>query len=105
MNRPHVACDAEKLQQALRQIIDPEVGLNIVDLGLVYRLETSSEGVQLDMTMTSPACPMSGGILAEVEEVLAANLPADACIEVQLVWNPPWSPDLMSDTAREHFGW
>ncbi|HSD37198.1 MAG TPA: metal-sulfur cluster assembly factor [Rhodocyclaceae bacterium] len=97
--------DTAILQEALRQIIDPEVGLNIVDLGLIYRLEADAESVQLDMTMTSPACPMSEGILAEVEAVLSAALPENARIDVQLVWEPPWSPELMSDEAREHFGW
>jgi len=100
-----MSADTGKLQEALRQIIDPEVGMNIVDLGLIYRLAKTATGVQVDMTMTSPACPMSEGIVEEVEAVLESCLPPDATVEVQLVWEPPWSPWLMSEEAREHFGW
>lgn len=97
--------DSETLRSALRRVMDPEVGMNIIDLGLVYRIEQRPEGVQVDMTMTSPACPMSESILAEVEAVLEACLPPMAIVEVQLVWEPEWSPALMSDEARAHFGW
>ena len=85
--------------------MDPEIGLNIVDLGLIYSIEETPQGVQVEITMTSPACPMSEGILEEVEAVLEACLPPSATVAVHLVWEPPWSPALMSEEAREHFGW
>ena len=97
--------DTKTFEDALRQVMDPEVGMNIVDLGLVYRLERTATGVQVDMTMTSPACPMSEGILAEVEAVLEACLPGEASVEVKLVWEPAWSAELMSEAARSSFGW
>ncbi|WP_018605574.1 metal-sulfur cluster assembly factor [Uliginosibacterium gangwonense] len=97
--------DTHTLQEVLRQVIDPEVGMNIVDLGLVYRLEHKADGVELDLTMTSPACPMGESIAEDAEAVLKAALPIDCPVRVQLVWNPPWSPALMSEQARQHFGW
>jgi len=97
--------DTHTLQEALRQVIDPEVGMNIVDLGLVYRLEHTSNGVELDLTMTSPACPLGESIAEEAEAALAAQLASECAVRVQLVWNPPWSPARMSEHARKHFGW
>lgn len=97
--------DIDKLRNALRQVADPEVGINIVDLGLVYRLERTDRGVSLDLTMTSPACPMGESIAAEAEFVLQQCLPPDAIVEINLVWEPPWSPLLMSDLARSTLGW
>ncbi|MEO8103845.1 MAG: metal-sulfur cluster assembly factor [Betaproteobacteria bacterium] len=97
--------DLDKLRDALRQVIDPEVGINIVDLGLVYGLERTEAGVKLALTMTSPACPMGETIAAEAEFVLQEMLPSDSVIDVALVWEPPWSPLLMSDAARSALGW
>ncbi len=81
--------------------------MNIVDLGLVYGIETASDGssVVVEMTMTSPACPMGEMIVEEVEAVLRELLPASVVLDVRLVWSPSWSPALMSDDARKHFGW
>ena len=95
----------DTLLDALRQVIDPEVGMNIVDLGLVYRLELIDASIQLDLTMTSPACPMGEGIANEAEAALQACVPAAWPVEVKLVWEPPWTPERMSETARRRFGW
>lgn len=103
---PHDTSHSEApLREALRQVIDPEVGINIVDLGLVYRLELTASGVELDLTMTSPACPMGEMIIAEAEAALASCLPPSQNVAIQLVWEPPWSPACMSEEARKHFGW
>lgn len=93
------------LMDALRQVIDPELGMNIVDLGLVYRLDTTGDGVQLDITMTSPACPMAEQIMGDAEDALAACLPPSMPVLVNLVWEPTWSPALMTERARKAFGW
>lgn len=93
------------IRDALRRVIDPEAGMNIVDLGLIYRVEETVDAVIVEMTMTSPACPMGGVISAEVEAVLRATLPGKLRFDVRLVWSPPWSPALMSEEARQHFGW
>jgi metal-sulfur cluster biosynthetic enzyme len=95
----------EQVRAALRGVIDPEVGLNIVDLGLIYRVEISENRLQIDLTMTTPACPMGGLILDNARQALTALLPASADIELNLVWDPPWTPDRMTEHAREFFGW
>ena len=97
--------ETEELRAALRKVVDPEVGINIVDLGLVYAIAQDRHGVTVDLTMTSPACPMGESIVAEAEYELAAVLPTSLSVAVNLVWDPPWSPALMSDRARETLGW
>ena|ERR1039457_499336 len=97
--------DVEVIRDILRCVYDPEVGMNIVDLGLVYLIETTPERVRVEMTMTSPACPMGAMIVDEVHAALEAELP-DACQpDVRLVWDPPWNPSMMSEGSRHHFGW
>jgi len=97
--------DVATLRNALREVIDPEAGMNIVDLGLVYRIEVTADAVIVEMTMTSPACPMGEMITAEVAAVLQDLLPDTLRPDVRLVWSPAWDPKLMSEEAREHFGW
>ena len=97
--------DESALRDALRQVQDPEAGMNIVDLGLVYGIEVADAAVRVDLTMTSAACPMADLIVDEVAAALASVVPPDTEVDVALVWDPPWTPDRMSDLAREHFGW
>ena len=95
----------ESVRNVLRNVIDPEVGLNIVDLGLIYGVVISDDKLHIDLTMTTPACPMSEMILDNARQVLAALMPAGAAIELNLVWDPPWNASKMSEYAREYFGW
>lgn len=95
----------DTLCQALCAVIDPEAGMNIVDLGLIYDVAVADAAVQVRMTMTSPACPMGEMIVDEVRATLAAVVPAGWGIDVALVWEPPWAPAMMSETARRHFEW
>lgn len=97
--------DADILRNALTGVIDPEVGMNIVDLGLVYDIRIAPERIEVDITMTTPACPMSSMIADQVREVISAGVTAGTEIIVNLVWDPPWEASMMSDHAREHFGW
>ena len=97
--------DADALRDALRVVDDPEAGMNIVDLGLVYAIEVGAEGVQVDLTMTSAACPMAEMIVDQVQAAIEAVVPAQTPVEVRLVWDPPWTPDKMTGIAKEHFGW
>jgi metal-sulfur cluster biosynthetic enzyme len=100
------AIDEDQVREALRQVIDPEAGMNIVELGLVYGIETcASDGVRVQMTMTSAACPMAEMIVDDAHAALRSALPPGTPIEVELVWDPPWTPERMSDFARDHFGW
>lgn len=92
------------VRAALRHVIDPEVGMNIVDLGLVYGIDITPESVHVRMTMTTPACPMGSMIVDEARQAIGAIAPA-AKIDVQLVWEPPWDSAMMSEQAKKHFGW
>lgn len=95
----------EKVYDALRTVIDPEAGTNVVDLGLVYGVEIEGSGVHVRMTMTSAACPMGESIVADAEDAIAAAIPDANPVTVELVWDPPWHPGLMSDVAKQFFGW
>jgi metal-sulfur cluster biosynthetic enzyme len=97
--------DDEAVREVLRQVDDPEAGMNIVDLGLVYGVEVTADAVRVDMTMTTAACPMVDMITEQVREVIAAAVPPGTDIDIKLVWDPPWTPDKMSGIAKEHFGW
>jgi metal-sulfur cluster biosynthetic enzyme len=99
--------DEDAARDALRGVMDPEAGMNIVDLGLVYGIEApdADGGVSVQLTMTSAACPMADLITSEVHDALAGTFGADTPLTVEMVWDPPWTPDRMSDFAREHFGW
>lgn len=93
------ANDAD-IREALRTVIDPELGVNIVDLGLVYRIGVEGTRCRVEMTMTSPACPMGDYLKKLVDAAITTHVPAVQQVEVALVWEPPWDPDLMSDAAR-----
>ena len=97
--------DDDAVREALRQVEDPEAGMNIVDLGLVYAVEVGAGVVRVDLTMTTAACPMADMIIDQARDVINAMVPAGTIVEVQLVWDPPWTPDKMTGIAREHFGW
>ena len=97
--------DDDAVREALRQVDDPEAGMNIVDLGLVYAVEVADGLVRVDMTMTTAACPMADMIVEQARDAVAAIMPPSTKVDVRLVWDPPWTPDKMSGIAREHFGW
>ncbi|MCK0507802.1 metal-sulfur cluster assembly factor [Aromatoleum anaerobium] len=105
MTIPASLPDVESVRTLLRRVIDPEVGVNIVDLGLVYRIDVTAEEVLIEMTMTSPACPMGDMIMDDIDAVLDASLPENLRVVVKMVWDPPWNPGMMNAEAREHFGW
>ena len=95
----------ENIRTALREVIDPEVGMNVVDLGLIYGIEVTEKRVRVTMTMTTPACPMGSYLTDRVTEAVQRAVPEAGDVEVDLVWDPPWGPHMMSDRARKHFGW
>jgi metal-sulfur cluster biosynthetic enzyme/nitrite reductase/ring-hydroxylating ferredoxin subunit len=88
---------------ALRQVIDPELMINIVDLGLVYAVNHGDDKVQIDMTLTSPACPAGPQIVQQAKMVLE-KLPGIAEAQIKLTMSPPWTPDRMTDEARDQLG-
>jgi metal-sulfur cluster biosynthetic enzyme len=91
--------------EALRTVLDPEVGESIVDLGLVYRVACGEGSVRVDMTMTSPACPAGTAMAEEAEQAIRAACPEAEDVRVELVYDPPWTPERMSEAARKRFGW
>jgi FeS assembly SUF system protein len=94
----------EKVVEALKDIFDPEIPVNIYDLGLIYGVEVTDDGdVVIMMTLTTPHCPVAESMPAEVE-LRAGSVPGVRSAEVNLVWDPPWDPAKMSDEARLELG-
>jgi metal-sulfur cluster biosynthetic enzyme len=90
---------------ALHAVIDPELGLSIVDLGLVYRADWTPSGIAVAMTVTSRTCPIGDALVAEAKAALHAAFPETPSIMVDLVWDPPWSPERMTAEGRRQLGW
>ncbi|TPE44073.1 metal-sulfur cluster assembly factor [Pontibacter mangrovi] len=87
----------QEVFETLKYIIDPEVGINIVDLGLVYEVSLSEEGeLTVDLTLTTPGCPMSGTIKTATEQILLKRFPS-LNVKINLVWSPPWSTDMITE--------
>ena len=96
------------VREALKQVIDPELFVNIVDLGLIYeiKIEENDQGtsdVQVEMTMTSPACPAGPQLLGQSKEFVS-RLENVGEVDVRLVMEPPWTPDRMTEDARDQLG-
>jgi len=90
----------EQVLDAIRTVYDPEIPVNIWELGLVYRVDVDSErNVQIDMTLTAPSCPVAGEMPMQVQQVIE-NIDAVKSCKVELVWEPSWHPGMMSDEAR-----
>lgn len=88
----------------LSEVIDPELGVNIVDLGLVYDLRVAEGTAHLRMTMTTPGCPMTAYLDDAVRSALA-GAPGVDTVEVDVVWDPPWGPAMLSERAKGFLGW
>ena len=96
--------DKEKLLAALKQVKDPEIPINVVDLGLIYRLDVSDDGVvDMDMTLTAIGCPAAPQIL-EAAKRAVESVEGVREAKVNLVWMPPWTPERMSDRAKRALG-
>ena len=95
--------DELALIEALKGVIDPELMINIVDLGLVYGIEQEDETVKVEMTLTSPACP-AGPQIVQQSKLALEKVEGVTAAEIKLVLSPPWSPDRMTDEARDQLG-
>lgn len=93
------------IEQALHRVIDPEVAMTIVDVGLVYGVTLQDHHLHARLTMTSAACPVTDLILDEAEAELQKVVPSGTEVEVELVWEPPWGPERLSPRARDFMGW
>ena len=93
------------VRDALRTVYDPEIPVNIYELGLIYEIKIDDEAGKVDivMTLTTPACPVAGELPPDVEKRVAALDGVDACT-VELVWDPPWTKDLLSEEAKLTLG-
>ena len=94
----------EQIVEACRTVHDPEIPVNIYDLGLIYRIAINGEGdVEVDMTLTAPGCPVAQTFPGEVEQTVR-GVEGVTAAAVELVWDPPWSPELLSDEAKLELG-
>jgi FeS assembly SUF system protein len=93
----------EQVYEALQDCYDPEIPVNIVDLGLVYDVEVEDDNVAVKMTLTTPGCGM-GGMIASNAQSLIMEIPGVKDANVDLVWDPPWDPSRISEEAREKLG-
>jgi metal-sulfur cluster biosynthetic enzyme len=93
----------EQVLEALRDVYDPELGYNIVDLGLVYGVVVRDETIEITMTMTTPGCPASSYIQEGVRERLL-SMKGVQDVDIHVVWSPPWTPEMMSEDAKQYFG-
>jgi metal-sulfur cluster biosynthetic enzyme len=89
--------------KTLREVIDPEIGCNIVDLGLIYSVKISGANVAASMTLTTPGCPMHESIRWGVESALL-GIEGVGDVQVDLVWDPPWNPSMMTEFGRAAIG-
>jgi metal-sulfur cluster biosynthetic enzyme len=93
----------EEVEQALTNVIDPELGLDFVELGLVYEIEVEGDEVYVTFTLTSPGCPIGPQVSDQMREYVA-ELDGVAKVHPKMVFSPPWSPDLMSEDAKFALG-
>ena len=94
----------EPIVEACRTVHDPEIPVNIYDLGLIYRIDINEEGhVEIDMTLTAPGCPVAGEMPGWVADAVEP-LPGVKQVDVELTWEPPWGMEMMSDEARLELG-
>jgi metal-sulfur cluster biosynthetic enzyme len=100
---PAGSISADQVKLALRKVKDPELGLNIVDLGLIYEIVVTNNDIHVDMTLTSPGCPAGPQIMTEVEQALQA-LPGAGEVELNLVWSPYWTPERIEPRVRAYMG-
>jgi metal-sulfur cluster biosynthetic enzyme len=103
-----MAIAEDKVREALKQVVDPELFVNIVDLGLIYEVKIDEQpdgksNIGVNMTMTSPACPAGPQLLSQSKDVVS-RLDGVSEVDVRLVMDPPWTPDRMTEDARDQLG-
>jgi metal-sulfur cluster biosynthetic enzyme len=90
----------EEVLEVLKTVSDPEIGVDIVNLGLIYNVDINGEKVSIRMTMTAPSCPVTDWILVEAQKRVE-DIPGVKECDIELVWEPPWNLDMISDEARQ----
>ena len=97
------AVSADQVKAALRKVKDPELNLNIVDLGLIYGIAVEGAKVNIDMSLTSPGCPSGPEIMTDAEQQIR-SIPGVADVAMNLVWSPPWTPERIEPRVRAYLG-
>ncbi len=95
--------DIETVRNKLRECYDPEIPINILDLGLVYDIQVQEDTVHIQMTLTAPHCPLAGVLAEEVKQKLS-EIEGVKNVEVELVWDPPWTPERISEEVKKTLG-
>lgn len=104
MSGPTGPSSVDTARNALRGVWDPELGIDVVSLGLIYDVRLDETGLVVDMTLTTPGCPVSDQLPSEAAEAVRRALPRYP-VRINVVWEPPWSPDRISDEARRVLRW
>ena len=95
----------DNVRETLKQVDDPELGINIIDLGLVYEIHVQDEqDVQIVMTLTTPFCPIGPSVKQQINNVLKQDVEGVGKVDVQFTFNPPWDKDMMSEDAKNELG-
>ncbi len=91
--------------EALKEVYDPELGMNVVDLGLVYGVSAERGQVRVTMTLTTPGCPLHASLAEAVRSAIELMVPGAESVAIDLIWEPPWTPDRITEAGREALGW
>jgi len=101
----HLNPDEQRIYKALQTVIDPEIGENLIDLGLVYGIHIHDHIATVTFTMTSYACPMSEMVIESIENTVNKALSEGVELDLHLVWEPAWEPAMMCEQAKQRLGW
>lgn len=104
-SQPMMDVTAEDIRDSLMFVIDPEVGVNIVDLGLIYDVEFHGTAVLITMTLTTPGCPLHDTIEEAIHRVIETRHPHITEIKTNLVWKPPWDTEMITEAGKRQLGW
>ena len=97
--------EEQRIYHALQSVIDPEIGENLIDLGLIYGIKIQDNIARVTFTMTSYACPMSEMVVEDIHDTLRKTLTDSIEIDLDLVWEPAWEPSMIEPEARKRLGW
>ncbi len=103
ITEPEGGLSVDQARLVLRRVKDPELNLNIVDLGLIYDIHVDGQKLRVDMSLTSPGCPSGPEIMGEAEQQLR-SIPGVEDVEMNLVWSPPWTPERIEPRVRAYMG-
>ena len=93
-----------QVREALKKVIDPEIGINIVDLGLIYDVQVENDVPHVSMTLTVPGCPLANMLTRQAEQAVR-TVEGVRDVKLELTWDPPWNPKMMSKDAKRKLGW